>query len=253
MPADLSGKRALITGASRGIGRGCAVAMAQAGADVAVNYYSPPDAAEETAALVRACGRRAVIVQADVADRNAVKAMVDAAVAEFGGIDVAVCNSYYSKRQAFLEIEIDQMRRTHEVTFWGAFHTAQLAARQMVAQGQGGALLFISSVLAAIPMPTSLPYNSAKAGMEQMVQTIAHEMAEHRIRANSIQPGWTDTPGERQFATAAEMEPGARDIPWGRLGTVEDMGEAAAFLCSNAADYITGATLRIDGGFTYKH
>ena len=253
MNVDLGGKVALITGSSRGIGRGCAVAVAGAGADVAVNYYSHPEDAEETAEQVRACGRRALILQADVADRDAVECMVQGTVDGLGGIDIAVCNSYYSKRQPFLDIEVDEMRRTHEVTFWGAFHTAQLSARQMVEQGRGGALLFISSVLAQIPMPTSLPYNSAKAGLEQMVLTIANEMSPHRIRANAIQPGWTDTPGERQYATEAEMAAGAHQLPWGRLGTIEDMGTAAAFLCSDAADYITGATLRIDGGFSFRH
>ena len=251
MSAGLHGKVALISGASRGIGQGCAVEMARAGADVAINYYSHPEDAEETAEQVRDLGRKAIILQGDVSEREAVDSLIANTVEEFGRIDIAVCNSYYSNRQPFIEIDVAEMRRTHDVTFWGSFHMAQAAAQQMVTHGDGGAILFITSVLAFIPFATSAPYNSAKAAVEQMNQTIANELAEHRIRCNVIQPGWTDTPGERKYATEEALEEGAKTIPWGRLGTIEDMGRAAAFLCSDAADYITGATLRIDGGITY--
>lgn len=249
---DLSGKVALITGASRGIGRGCAVEMARCGADVTINYRSHPDEAEEVAAEVRALGQRALTFGADVSDRQAVDAMVRQTVSDLGRVDIVVANAYYSKRQPFLEIDVEEARKTFDVTLWGAFHVAQLGARQMVTQGDGGHILFISSVLSFIPMATSMPYNTAKAGMNNMSATLAGELAEYGIRSNVIQPGWTDTPGERQFTTDEEMAEGATRLPLQRLGTAKEMGQAAAFLSSDAASYITGAELLIDGGYKFK-
>ena len=253
MNVDLTEKVALITGASRGIGKGCALEMARAGADVVINYFQHRDDAETVADQVQAMGRQALVVQGDVSERPAVNTMVEAAVERFGHVDIAVCNSYYSKREPFLEIDVSEMRRTLDVTFWGTFHTAQAAARQMVKQGSGGSMVFISSLYAFIPHAGSLPYNAAKAGVNHMAETIANELTPHRIRVNAIQPGWTDTPGERQYATEQEIQEGGKQSPWGRLATIEDMGRAATFLCSDAADYITGATLRIDGGMSYVH
>jgi glucose 1-dehydrogenase len=119
----------------------------------------------------------------------------------------------------------------------------------MVRQGEGGKIVNISSVHAFIPFPRSTAYNTAKAGINHMGHTIAAELIRHRINVNTIEPGWIDTPGERQYATDEEIREGGSRLPWGRLGTIEDIGQAAAFLCSPAADYITGAVLRVDGGF----
>lgn len=246
---DLSGKVALVTGASRGIGRGCAVEMARCGADVTVNFRSHGDEAEEVAEEVRQLGRRAITHGADVSDRGAVDAMVERTVAELGRLDLVVANAYYSKRQPFLELDVDEARKTLDVTLWGAFHVAQAAARQMVRQGDGGHILFISSVLSFIPFETSIAYCTAKAGMNHMSSVIAKELAEHRIRVNVLEPGWIDTPGERQWTTQEQMREGAAQLPWKRLGTPEDIAAAVTFLSSPAADYITGATLRVDGGY----
>ena len=249
---DLTGKVALITGSSRGIGRGCAEEMARAGAGVTVNYNSHREDGEEVAESVRSLGGDAIVVQADVSDRAAVDAMVDATVDHFGRLDVVVANAYYSLREPFLEMSVEAMRRTVDVSLFGAFHAAQAGARQMVAQGEGGAILFISSIHAIIPVPTSLAYNAAKAGMDHMSATMARELAEHRIRANVIEPGWTDTPGERQYATEDDIREGAARMPWGRLGTIQDIGRAAAYLCSDAADYVTGSVLKVDGGLSLQ-
>lgn len=250
---DLNGKVALVTGSSRGIGRGCAVELARAGADVTVNYHSHADDAEEVAEAVRSLGHQAIVVQADVSDRASVDQMVAATVERFGRLDIVVCNAYYSKREPFLDMSVEGMRRTLDVSLFGAFHAAQAGARQLVAQGGGGSILFISSVHAFIPVPTAVSYNAAKAGMNHMAATMARELTEHRIRVNVIEPGWIDTPGERQFATEDEMREGGAKLPWGRLGTIEDLGKAATFLSSDAADYITGAVLRVDGGFWLEH
>ena len=247
---DLTGKVALITGSSRGIGRAIAIEMARAGADICVNYRSHGDEAEEVVAQVCALNRRAIAVGCDVSDRTAVDAMVATTVAEFGRLDIGVANAYYSKREPFLELSLKAMTQTLDVTLMGAFHLAQSVARQIDTQGQGGALLFITSVLAQIPMPTSLPYNTAKAGVEHMSATIAREMAPKRIRANVIEPGWTDTPGERQFSSEEDIRKGGESLPWGRLATSEDIANAAVFLCSDAADYINGTVLKVDGGYS---
>ncbi len=249
---NLKGKVALITGSSRGIGRGCALEMARAGADITVNYRSHAEEAEAVAEEIRALHRQALVVQADVSNRSAVDRMVAATVERFGHLDILVCNAYYSKREPFLEMSIEEMQRTLDVTLWGTFHAAQASARQMVAQGRGGSMVFISSLYAFIPFPTSLAYNTAKAGINHMAATIANELTADRIRVNAIQPGWTDTPGERQYATEEEIREGGNRLPWGRLGTIEDIGRAATFLCSDAADYITGAVLRIDGGLSLQ-
>ena len=251
-PHSLIGKKALVTGGKRRIGRGIALALAEAGADVAINYRSHGDEADEVADVVRSLGHRASTFGADVSDRAAVDAMVEGATKELGRVDIVVANAYYSRRQPFLDLDVDDVRRTLDVTLIGAFHVAQAGARQMVQQGEGGSILFISSVLSFLPMPTSMPYNAAKAGMNQMAMTIAVEMAEHRIRVNVIQPGWTDTPGERQFSSEEQLREGAKRLPWKRLGTPEDLGKAAAFLASDDADYITGATLKVDGGMTLR-
>ena len=252
MNIKLDGKVALISGASRGIGRGIALRMGCSGAKVVVNYRTHPDEAGEVVAEIRSAGSDALVYGADVSDRDAVDAMVAAAVEQFGRLDIVVSNAYYSKREPFLDLELDGARRTLDVTFWGAFHMAQAGARQMVKQGDGGAILFISSVLSNIPFPTSLPYNSAKAGINQMSATIANELTDHRIRANVITPGYIDTPGERQYATEEQIQEAAAALPWKRLGTPEDIANAAAFLCSDAADYITGTVLSVDGGYWLK-
>lgn len=249
---DLSGKVALITGSSRGIGRGCALEMARAGADIAVSYRTHPDEAEAVAAEIRAMGRQALVVGADVADRSAVENLVNTTIAEFGHLDIAVCNAAYSKREPFLEMSIEGMQRTLDVTLWGVFHVAQASARKMVEQSCGGCLLFISSVHAFIPVPTSLAYNAAKAGLNHMGATIANELTPHHIRVNTIEPGWIDTPGERNYATEEEIREGGQKLPWGRMGSIEDIGRAATFLCSDAADYITGSVLRVDGGIWFR-
>ena len=250
---DLNGKVALITGSSRGIGKGCAIEMARAGADVTVNYRSHADDAEEVAESVRSLGRRAIVFHADVSDRASVDDMVAATVDRFVHLDIVVCNAYYSKREPFLDMSVEGMKRTLDVSLFGAFHAAQAAARQLVAQGGGGSILFISSVHAFIPVTTALSYNTAKAGMNHMAATMARELTHHRIRVNVIEPGWIDTPGERQFATEEEIREGGTKLPWGRLGIIEDLGKAATFLSSDAADYITGAVLRVDGGFWLEH
>ena len=129
---------------------------------------------------------------------------------------------------------------------------SQLVARHMVSRGNGGKIVFISSVHALMPYAKSVAYNAAKAGLDHMAQTIALELTEHRINVNAIEPGWIDTPGERGYFSDSTMQAAGSTLPWGRLGKPLDIGKAAAFLSSEEADYITGAILRVDGGFWFK-
>jgi len=245
---DLSGRVALITGASRGIGRGCAIEMAGAGADIVVNYNSHPEDAAEVVGQVEKLGRRAVAVQADVGERPAVDRLVGAALERFGKIDILVNNAYRSVRKPFLDLTDEDVEATWAVSLWGVFRCSQAVARHMVERGQGGGIVVISSVLSFIPFPTSLAYNAAKAGINQMAFTMAAELAPHRIRVNVIEPGWTDTPGERQFATEEQIREEGKKLPLGRLGRSDEIGKMAAFLASDAADYITAGRFRVDGG-----
>jgi glucose 1-dehydrogenase len=246
---ELRGQAALVTGAGRGIGRATAIALAQAGADVAVNYLDNRAEAEEVAAEVRRTGTRALVVQGDVSDRPTVDGLVAAAVREFGRLDIAVANAYYSKREAFWEADLDHFRRTIDVTMWGAFYTLRAAARQMIEQG-GGSVVLIGSPHAVVAVPLAMAYNMAKAAVDHMARTAAIELVEHRIRVNVIHPGWIDTPGEREHASEEEIQRSAAKLPWKRLGRPEEIGRGVVFLCDPRSDYITGSTLSIDGGIT---
>ena len=244
----LEGKIGLVTGASRGIGKACAIALAEDGADVVVNYRSHPDDAAATVHAIEALGRRAVAFQADVSDRVRVDAMVDFTVGHFGHLDVLVANAYRSVREPFLEMSLDGLQQTLGVTLLGTFHTCQAGARAMVARGQGGAIVIVASIHAEHAFANSTAYNMAKFGITGLGLTMANELTRHRIRVNLLNPGWIDTPGERQYATEAELEEEGKKLPWGRLGQPREMGRVVAFLASDDASYVTGAILRADGG-----
>lgn len=251
-------KVALITGAARGIGRGVALQLAQEGADIVINDIAHLDQAQAVAAEVEKLGRRALVWPADVSDREAVAKLFAGAVEHFGHIDIVVANAAKSIREPVLEAQWENVKRTIEISQFGVYHTCQMAAQQMVKQGlrggrSAGKIVVIGSVLAEVPMPTSSPYNMAKAAINHLVQTMATELTTYHINVNIIHPGWIDTPGERDFATEDEMREGAKRLPWGRLGTPEDIAKAVAFLSSDDADYITGATLRVDGGYVIGH
>lgn len=249
----LEGKVALITGSSRGIGRGIALCMAEEGADIIVNYRSHPEEAEEVAESIQKLGIRALTIQTDIANRDAVKLMYGQAIQTFGHVDIVVANAGISIREMVIDAKWENVYKTIEVSQFGTFHTCQMAAQQMVKQIEtghtGGKIIIISSILEEIAPQTSAAYNMTKAAINHLGRTMAIELAPYHINVNMINPGWIDTPGERKYVTESEIQEGAKRIPWKRLGTPEDIGKAAVFLASNDADYITGATLRIDGGF----
>jgi glucose 1-dehydrogenase len=244
----LSGKTALVTGASSGIGRATALALAKAGADVAVNYLTYPEGAEELAGQVRAIGRQVQLFQVDVADQDAVEAMVSQIIRDFGGLDILVANAFYSDEAPFHLADMAGFRRTIDVTMWGAFYGVRAAARQMIRQGRGGAIVVVSSPHAHEALPASMAYNMAKAAMDQMARTAAVELLAHRIRVNIIHPGWTDTPGERKYFSEEVLRRTAKTLPWGRLARPEEIAHGILFLLDPDSDYVTGSTLTIDGG-----
>lgn len=244
---------ALITGSSQGIGRGIALSLAEEGCSIVVNYHSNLAEAEETARVVEELGSEALVIQADAADRDTVESMYAKTAAYFGRIDVVVANAAFSVREMIVDAEWENVYRTIEVSQFGVFHTCQLAAQQMVGQelkGRSrGKIIIISSILAEMAPPANAAYNMAKAAINHLGSTMAAELAKDRINVNMINPGWIDTPGERKYASEKDLAAGAKRIPWERLGTPEDIGKAVAYLASDDADYVTGATLRIDGGF----
>jgi glucose 1-dehydrogenase len=246
----LRDKVALVTGGSRGIGRATAEALAAAGADVAISYFSHGDEAEAVADAIRAKGRRALLCPGDVANREVVEETVAQVVREWGRLDIAIANAAFSERELFHEANLERFHRVIDVTMWGAFHVFRSAATQMIAQEAGGVLIGVSSPHAYIPVPTSMAYNMAKAALDQMARTAAVELAPHRIRVNLVHPGWVDTPGERKFSSDEEIARAAKELPWGRLGKPEEIARAVVFLCDPASDYMTGSSLLVDGGFT---
>jgi glucose 1-dehydrogenase len=244
---DLSGKVAMVTGASRGIGRAIALEMAKAGASVAANCLREDDDSHETGKLLRATGQQVLVCYGDVADYQMLESNVAAVVENFGRLDIAVANAAYSEREPFCDADLNAFRRTVDVTMWGAFHLFRLAANQMIRRANGGVLLAVSSPHAYTPVPRSMAYNMSKAALDQMARTAAVELAEHRIRVNILYPGWTDTPGERRFNAEERIAELSERLPWKRLARPEEIARAAIFLCDPANEYISGSSLIVDG------
>ncbi len=242
------GRNALVTGGSRGIGRACAIELAREGANVAINFRSHPDEAEEVARDIRASGVKALLVQADVADQKAVEQMVARTASELGSLDLFVSNAAYSDRELMLDANMEGFHRTIDVSMWGAFYGVRASAQQMVKQGRGGSIVVVSSPHAVIAIPTAMAYNMAKAAIDHMARTAAIELVGHRIRVNIVHPGWIDTPGERKFFSEEQLAAGGKNLPWKRLGRPEEIGKAVVYVLSDDAEYMTGATLSIDGG-----
>jgi glucose 1-dehydrogenase len=247
-----SGKLALVTGAGRGIGKGCALELARDGADLVINDRPGSSDLAQTASAIRALGRTCTTIEADVFSRTGCEELVSRALNAAGRFDILISNPAYNKRSDFLDYDPSDFERVIQGVLVSGFHVSQLVARHMVERGGRGKILFISSVHAPVPYAKNSAYNAGKAGLNHLCRTIAVELARHRINVNAIEPGWIDTPGERAvFGDDVILNEGAK-LPWGRIGTIEDIGRAASFLCSDEADYITGTILRVDGLIVYK-
>ncbi|WP_339911044.1 SDR family oxidoreductase [Symmachiella dynata] len=248
----LAGKQALVTGAGRGIGKGCALELARAGADVVINDRPGSPDVQATAQEIRDLGRQCTVVESDIFSRSGCEELVERAIAAAGTLDILVSNPAYTVRCEFLDYDPDVFEKVIQGTLVSGFHVAQLTARQMVKSKTPGRIVFISSVQAAMPYRLSVGYNAAKAGLNHMARTIAVELTEHNIRVNVIEPGWIDTPGEHIAFDEETIREQGEKLPLKRLGTPADIGKAATFLCSDDADYVTGEVLRVDGGFWFK-
>ncbi len=245
----LKDKVVLITGGSRGIGAAVAVEMAKQGADVAINSHSGGAATAEVIAAIEGHGRRCISVEGDVALPETATAFVNAAVEAFGKVDVFVSNAGICPFHAFLDMPAETLKRTMEVNLHGAYFMTQAAANQMVKQGQGGAIVAISSISALVGGEFQTHYTPTKAGVHSLMQSCAIALGRHGIRCNSVLPGTILTDiNKDDLADPAKREYMEGRIPLGRLGQPEDIGGAVAFLASDMAAYVTGAALLVDGG-----
>jgi NAD(P)-dependent dehydrogenase (short-subunit alcohol dehydrogenase family) len=247
---SLEGKIALVTGASRGIGRAIAIGFAEAGADVAVAARTEGDL-ETLAKEIDAAGRRALVIPTDVRDRAAIQAMVDRTVDEFGKLDVLVNNAggsnFMSPLVALRPEGWDKMRA---LNLDSVFHATQIGAQAMLASG-GGSIIQISSVAGISGAQGLSFYSAAKGGVRLFTQAVAKELAGSHVRVNSIAPGWIDTPlNEWMTSDEATLREAEKMIPMGRIGTAEEIVGAAIYLASDAASFVTGTTLVVDGGQT---
>jgi len=248
----LDGKQALVTGAASGIGKGCALELAASGADIILNDRPGNSALSGVAGEIRSLGRQCWTVEADVFSREGCEGLVEKSLHEAGSIDILVSNPAYSVRFDFLDFPADEFDKTIDATFKSGFHLSRAVARHMVEKGNRGNIIFISSVQAEMPFARCAPYGAAKAALNHLTQTIAVELSGHRINVNAIEPGWIDTPNERKNFSEDTIVAEGEKLPWGRLGLPADIGCAAAFLASDAADYITGTILPVDGGFRFR-
>ncbi|HTW74561.1 MAG TPA: SDR family oxidoreductase [Steroidobacteraceae bacterium] len=258
VPRILAGQRALVTGANSGIGRAVAIALGQAGADVVVNYVVGEPAAEAVVQEVRSAGVRSFAYQADVSSEAQVDAMFASACEQFGTLDILVANAGLQRDAPFASMTLAQWNTVIGVNLTGQFLCARAAVREFLRRGvvpavssAAGKIICMSSVHQEIPWGGHPNYASSKGGIKLMMQSLAQEVAPHRIRVNGIAPGAIRTP----INTAAWQTPEAYArlmtlVPYRRIGEPEDIARAAVWLASDLSDYVVGSTLFVDGGMT---
>jgi len=255
-PVVLEGQPALVTGANSGIGRAVALGLAASGADVVVNYIVDPQAAEDVAHRIEALGRKAITVKADVSSEEDVRSMFARALEHFGTLHIVVNNAGLQRDAPFHDMSLDQWNKVIGVNLTGQFLCAREAVREFKRRGvvkdvsaAAGKLICMSSVHQEIPWAGHANYAASKGGVMQMMRSVAQEVAPLAIRVNGIAPGAIRTPINRPaWETKEAYETLMTLVPYKRIGEPDDIAQAVAWLVSDAADYVTGATLFIDGG-----
>lgn len=254
----LVGQPALVTGANSGIGEAVAIGLAKAGADVAINYVTHPEVAEEVAHTITKLGRRAITLKADVSREDEVEAMYAKTIAEFGTLHISVSNAGLQRDSAFVDMTLEQWNTVIGVNLTGQFLCQRAAAREFLKRGvvpsvskAAGKIICMSSVHQEVPWAGHVNYASSKGGIKMLMESMAQELGPHFVRVNAIGPGAIRTP----INTAAWNTPDAYKalmtlVPYKRIGEPDDIAQAAVWLASDAADYVTGATLFVDGGMT---
>ena len=254
----LKGQKALVTGASSGIGKAIAVGLGHAGADVVVNYRSGPEAAEEVVAEIKRCGANAIAIACDVAREDQVDAMFAEAIERFGTIDILVNNAGLQQDAAFDELTLTQWQRVIDVNLTGQFLCSRAAVREFKRRGvvpevscAAGKIICISSVHDIIPWAGHVNYAASKGGVSLMMKSIAQEVAPDRIRVNAISPGAIRTPiNTEAWSTPEAYAALMKLVPYKRIGEPNDIAQAAVWLASDESDYVTGLSLYVDGGMT---
>lgn len=258
MPLVLRGQSALVTGANSGIGRAVALALAQAGADVVVNYVTDEPSAQAVVAEIRSSGRRALAIHADVSHEDEVTAMFAQAVAEFGTLHIVVCNAGLQRDAPFHEMTLQQWNTVISVNLTGQFLCARAAVREFMRRGvdetvsvAAGKIIHMSSVHEMIPWAGHADYAASKGGVQMLMKSLAQEVAPLRIRVNAIAPGAVRTAiNTKAWQTEEAYSDLMRLVPYKRIGEPEDIGRAAVWLASDLSDYVVGTSLFVDGGMS---
>jgi len=248
---QFDGKVAIVTGADSGIGRAIAIQLASEGATVAVNYAHNKEKAQEVLQTIQQKQGKAIVIQADVSQYQQAMGLIAQTVEHFNRLDIMVNNAGMEIHSPFLDVTEEDFDRVVSVDLKGAFFCAQAAAREMVKRKIQGRIINISSVHENIPMPQNVPYCCAKGGMRMLTRTICLELAPNNITVNNIAPGAVRTPIDADVeADPEKMAALLKEIPLDRMGQPEEIAKLAAYLASDAAAYITGATYIIDGGLS---
>lgn len=254
----LENQTAIVTGASSGIGQAIAIELGAAGANVLINYHSDEEGAKKTQEEIEKTGGKCLIMQGDIGNPEEVDQIFSELKKKFGKLHLLVSNAGIQKDKAFTEMTFEEWDKVIQTNLYGAFLTSQAAAKTFLAQGldkeiskAAGKIIFISSVHDIIPWAGRVNYTSSKGGLKMMMESVAQELAPHKIRVNSVSPGaiktsineseWKDEKGKKKMMS---------QIPYGRIGDPEDIAKAVRWLASDEADYITGTTLYVDGGMT---